>query len=105
LKNNLGKIYHHPGREEVVTKNILGEKEIFRKIRELINGTQHTLYLALWRQEWRYIQAALKKIHEGGVKIYVVAYGPVPIHFGKIYQHAPSDFPLGTKRTTFCFGL
>jgi sugar-specific transcriptional regulator TrmB len=98
LKKNLGKIYHHPDREEVVTKNILGEKEIFRKIRELINGTQHTLYLALWRQECRYIQAALKKIHEVGIKIHVVAYGPVPIHFGKIYQHAPSDFPFRERK-------
>jgi len=91
LKKNLGKIYRRPEREEVVTRNILGKKEIFGKTRDLINETNHTLFLALWKEEWRYIQATLKKVNTRGIKIYVVAYGPVPIHLGEIYQHAPSD--------------
>ena len=97
LRRNLEKIHLRSNREEVVTKNIFGKKEIFRKTREIIHEARHTLYVALWREEWRYIQATLKKVHTSGVKIYVVAYGPIPIRLGKIYSHAPSD-PLFRER-------
>jgi sugar-specific transcriptional regulator TrmB len=97
LRRNLEKIHLRSNREEVVTKNIFGKKEIFRKTREIIQGTRHTLYMALWREECRYIQAALRKVQTSGVKIYVVAYGPIPIRLGKIYSHAPSD-PLFRER-------
>jgi HTH-type transcriptional regulator, sugar sensing transcriptional regulator len=93
LKKSLGRLYPRQDRDEVVAKNILGEKEIFRKTRELIRETKRTLYLALWKEEWRSIQAAVKKAHAQGVKIYVVTYGSVPIRTGKIYQHLPSDLP------------
>jgi sugar-specific transcriptional regulator TrmB len=98
LKKRLGRLHKRPDREEIVARNILGKKEIFRKAREIIHGTKHSLYLALWKEEWRYIQAALKRIHNQGIKIYVVAYGPVPGRLGKIYQHAPSDLPFRERR-------
>jgi HTH-type transcriptional regulator, sugar sensing transcriptional regulator len=94
LKKTLGRLHRRPDQEEVVTKNILGEKEIFRKTRDLIRETRRTLYLALWKEEWRYVRAVIKKAHDRGVKIYVVAYGSVPFRIGKIYQHAPSDLPF-----------
>jgi len=98
LKKSLGKLYYRTDRGEVVTKNILGGKEIFRKTRELIYEVKDVLYLALWKEEWRYIQTALKKVHDRGVKIYVVAYGPVPIRFGEVYQHAPNDLPFRERK-------
>jgi HTH-type transcriptional regulator, sugar sensing transcriptional regulator len=98
LKKELGKLQRRPDREEVVARNILGKKEIFRKAREIIHGTKHSLYLALWKEEWRSIHAALKKVHTRGIKISVVAYGPVPGRLGKIYQHAPSDLPFRERR-------
>lgn len=98
LKKNLGRLFQRLNQEEVVTKNILGGKEIFRKTREIIRETTHTLYLALWKEEWRYIQASIRKAHARGVKIYVVAYGSVPSRIGKIYQHAPSDLPFRERR-------
>ena len=98
LKKNLGRLYQRPDREGVVAKNILGKKEIFRKAREIIHGTRHSLYMALWKEEWRYIQVALKKVQSRGIKINIVAYGPVPVRLGKIYQHAPSDLPFRERR-------
>jgi len=93
LKKNLTQLYRGRSQEEVVTRNILGRKEILRKSRELIAGTKHTLYLALWKEEWCSIQAALKKLPVRGVEIYAVTYGPVPIGIGKIYRHGASDLP------------
>jgi sugar-specific transcriptional regulator TrmB len=98
LKKNLGKDYARPDREEIVARNILDRKEIFRKTRDLVQDTKHTLYLALWKEEWRSIRAAIQKAHQRGVKIYVVAYGPVPVRTGKVYQHAPSDLPFRERR-------
>jgi len=82
----------------VAAKNILGKKEIFRKAREIIHDTKHSLYMALWKEEWRNIQVALKKVQTRGIKIHVVPYGPVPIRMGEIYQHAPSDLPFRERR-------
>jgi HTH-type transcriptional regulator, sugar sensing transcriptional regulator len=91
LKRNLQRLYRRSGGVEVVIKNILGRKEAFRKARELIRSAKHTLYLAVWQEEWRSIRTAAKTTHTRGVKIYAVAYGSVPIDFGEIYRHAPSD--------------
>jgi HTH-type transcriptional regulator, sugar sensing transcriptional regulator len=98
LRKNLGRLHLRPDRDEVVARNILGKKEIFRKTRELIREAKHTLYLALWKEEWRYIQAAIKMAHHRGIRIYVVAYGPVPVRIGKIYQHDPSDLPFRERK-------
>lgn len=91
LKKHLRKIEHPSSHEQVTAKNMIGEKEIFRKARQIIRETKRTLYLALWREEWSHIRTALKKTHSKGVRVLTVAYGPVSIDFGEIYQHAPSD--------------
>jgi len=91
LRKTLDIIRRRSNHEKVVTRNILGKKEVLAKTREVISGTKRTLYIALWKEEARYIQAALEKVKARGIKIYVVAYGPVPIHFAKVYHHAPSD--------------
>jgi sugar-specific transcriptional regulator TrmB len=91
LKKNLKLIQHPSSHDQIIAKNIIEREEIFRKARQIVHETERTLYLALWREEWGYIRAALKKAHSKGIKIFTVAYGPVPIEFGEIYQHAPSD--------------
>lgn len=94
LKKHLAELYQQAGQEEVVARNLIGRRDIARKTRELIAQTRQSLYLALWREEWRSIQRAVKRIHGRGVEIYGVAYGPVPIRIGNVYQHAPSDIFL-----------
>ncbi len=91
LKKHLKKIEPRSNREQVTAKNILGYKEIFRKARQLIRETRQTLYLALWREEWDHIRTALRKARSSGINIFAVAYGPVPMDVGEVYQHAPSD--------------
>jgi sugar-specific transcriptional regulator TrmB len=91
LKKQLKKIEHASNHEQVTAKNIIGKKEIFRKARQIIRETKRTLYLAVWREEWGHIRTALKKAHSRRVNAFTVAYGPVPIDFGEVYQHAPSD--------------
>jgi sugar-specific transcriptional regulator TrmB len=91
LKKHLKKIEHASNHEQVTAKNIIGKKEIFRKARQIIGETKRTLYLAVWREEWGHIRTALKKAYSKRVNLLTVAYGPVPIDFGEIYQHAPSD--------------
>ena len=91
LKKHLKKIEPQPKHEQVTAKNILGNKEIFRKARQIIRETNRTLYLALWREEWGHIRTALRKARSKGNTIFTVAYGPIPMDVGEIYQHAPSD--------------
>jgi HTH-type transcriptional regulator, sugar sensing transcriptional regulator len=91
LKRNLKKIQHPSLDEQILTKNIIEKEEIFRKARQIINETKEDLYLALWQEEWHQLRASLKKAHAKGIRIFTVAYGPVPIGFGEIYQHAASD--------------
>jgi HTH-type transcriptional regulator, sugar sensing transcriptional regulator len=91
LKKHLKKIEHRSNPEQITAKNIVGKKEIFRKARQLIRETRRTLYLALWREEWSHIRTALRKARSKGTRIFAVAYGPIPIDIGEIYQHAPSD--------------
>lgn len=94
IKSHLGGLYRKGGQEEVVARNLMGRADIVRKSRELIAQTKHSLYIALWKEEWRSIQGTVKRVHGLGVEIYGVAYGPVPIRIGKVYQHAASDIFL-----------
>jgi sugar-specific transcriptional regulator TrmB len=91
LKKHLKKIEHPSSHEQITARNIIGKKEIFRKARQLIRESRRTLYLALWREEWGHVRTALTRVHSRRVNVFTVAYGPVPIDFGEIYQHAPSD--------------
>ncbi len=94
LKRHLAELYQKGAQEEVVARNLMGRRDIVRKTCELIAQAKQSLYVALWREEWRSIQGALKRAHDRGVEIYGVAYGPVPIRIGKVFQHAPSDIFL-----------
>jgi len=94
LKKNLADLYQKGGQEEVVARNLMGRSDIVRKTRELIAQAKQSLYIAVWREEWRSIQGAVKRVYGRGVEVYGVAYGPVPIRIGKVYQHAASDIFL-----------
>ncbi len=97
LKKHLKKIEDRSHHEQITARNILGEKEIFRKARQIIRETKGTLYLALWREEWGHIRTALREAHSKGIRLFTVAYGAIPIDFGEVYLHAPSD-PIFRER-------
>jgi len=91
LKKRLNELYKTQGEEDIVAKNLLGRKDIIRKTRDLIKKAKETIYIALWKEEWRSIRWIVNKVYSQGVEFYVVTYGIVPIQIGKIFKHGPSD--------------
>ena len=66
---------------------IIGYSDILKKIKEIINNTQHTLYLEIWSTDYTQIEQELSQAYDKGVNIKIVGYDNVKTMFGLLYQH------------------
>jgi len=91
LRVELQKMYLDHEQEEILAWNIHGRKEIMARAKDMIKEARQAIIVAAWKQEWRSITNSLKQAHESGVRVIVLAYGPMTTKVGEVYQHHPSD--------------
>jgi len=104
LDSDMNRIFSRPPTREFVTWNITKREDVFRRVRELIDQSSDSVFLATWSRELRPLRQALAGAARRGVKLHTVVYGSTNFNLGTVYRHAPSDFPLrerGQRRFVF----
>lgn len=94
LSSDMDRVYHNSKNKELITWNITGRANVFRKVRDLITMAESNIFIATWFKELRSIRLALSKAVKRGVKLKTVVHGTTNFNIGTIYQHKPSDYPL-----------
>ena len=61
LGSDMNRIYNNQTKRELVTWNITKRADVFRKVRELVDGAKDTIFLATWAKELRPIRQALDR--------------------------------------------
>lgn len=68
--------------------NIVGYKNMLHKAREMIGKAKKSIYLSIWRREFRLLQEDLHKARdERGVEIIAFSFTPLDISAEKIYTY------------------
>ncbi len=68
--------------------NIAGYENILNKIKEIIKGAKHSLYIEIWNEEYKLIENEIKEAYERDVDIKLVAYGDIKTNYALVYQHS-----------------
>jgi sugar-specific transcriptional regulator TrmB len=104
LNSDINRMVNHSKSIELITWNITNRADVFRKVREMIQGTEKNIFLASWSKELRPIRTVLTRAIRSGVQSNTVIYGFSNFDAGTIFQHQPSDFPSrerGQRRFIF----
>jgi sugar-specific transcriptional regulator TrmB len=68
--------------------NIVGYKNMLHKAREMIGRAKESIYLSVWRREFRLLQEELLRAKEDrGVEIIAFSFTPLDFHGDKIYTY------------------
>ncbi|MCE1253513.1 MAG: TrmB family transcriptional regulator [Anaerolineae bacterium] len=69
--------------------DIRGRDEIFFRFNELIGRAAQQILLQIWQEDFDEIRSALAQAAQRGVKINIVAYGPLNFEPAGVYIHEP----------------
>jgi len=85
------KQFSHSAKNRENIWNITGHNEILDKVRDCILSAEHHIFLEIWLEDYKEIEAELKKASEKGVQITVIGYGKIESGFAEVYLHDLSD--------------
>lgn len=78
LKESCNEPIHH----------VMGYEKNIEKLKEVINGTNKSLYIELWSADFKALEAELTEAYDRGVEIKIVGYDNFqPTMVGLVYKH------------------
>ena len=78
--------------------NITGRQDVLHKAKEIIETSEHRVFLATWAKELRPLRKVLTKAAARNVELHIVSYGPTNFNVGELYCHRPSDYPYRERK-------
>jgi len=67
--------------------SITGAANIREKIVEIIKNAQEEIYMEIWSQDFKFLEAALLDAYNRGVEVKIVGYDNFKSTFGLVYEH------------------
>lgn len=67
--------------------SISGEHSVNSKILELIKNAKKEIFLAVWRQDFKYFETELFEAYNRGVEVKIVGYDAFVCNFGTVSRH------------------
>ena len=68
--------------------NINGYENIVSKLKEIIKGTQKSLYIELWNEDYKQLEKEIKEAYDRDVDIKIVGYDNLNTNYALLYSHA-----------------
>lgn len=67
---------------------ISGYENILDKLKEIIKNTKKTIYIEIWKEDFKLVEKELREAYDRDVDVKIVALGEFTTNFGLVYQHA-----------------
>lgn len=68
--------------------NISGYENILAKLKEIIKNSKKTIYIEIWKEDFKHIEKELRAAYDRDIDVKIVALGEFTTNFGLVYQHA-----------------
>ena len=78
----LGDDYNEP------THSIRGYENVLEKLKEIIKNSKKSVYIEVWAQDFKHIEADLRNAYDRDLDVKIVGYDNVVTNFGLLYNHA-----------------
>ena len=101
LDKNLPDIKEKTYTEPILT--ISGRTKILDKIIELIKSAKHDIYIALWSQDFKYLEQHLLDAYNRGADIKIVKYDRFVCNFGRAFEHSGVSMIEHYKHNKYIF--
>lgn len=85
--------------------NIIGYENIIEKLKEIIKGAKHSLYIEIWNEEFKLLEKELKSAYDRDVDIKIVAYGDIKTNIALLYSHEGGKEIEASAKTRLIFML
>lgn len=66
---------------------VTGYENILEKLKELINNAKKSIYIEIWKEDFKHIEKELRAAYDRDVDVKMVALGEFTTNFGLIYNH------------------
>lgn len=87
--------------EDLTTWNIIDYDFLIEKARKLIDKTNHTLLISIWKDEFLKLEDSIRNAEKRGIKVAILHFGNAVFKIGKIYQHPIEDNVYNEKKGRF----
>lgn len=83
--------------------NIEGKIKIFNKVKEIIINARKTVYIALWYQDFKFIESYLLDAYNRGLDVKIVKYDKFICNFGAVFETSDLNFTEHYRGQKFLF--
>ncbi|WHH60778.1 TrmB family transcriptional regulator [Petroclostridium sp. X23] len=83
--------FNHSAKNRENIWNIIGHNEILDKVKECILSAERRLLIEVWKEEFKELEAELRKATDRGVLVTIIAYGDIECDFANVYFHDMSN--------------
>lgn len=67
---------------------ISGYENILNKLKEIIKNTKKSIYIEIWKEDFKHVEKELRAAYDRDVDVKIVALDGFTTNFGLVYQHA-----------------
>lgn len=66
---------------------ISGYENILEKLKEIIKNTKKSIYIEIWKEDFKHVEKELRAAYDRDVDVRIVALGEFTTNFGLVYNH------------------